>query len=422
MKAGLSFCLLSSYVAFLYVLQVGVLGVSSFSMRISHEIAIIVLLSSILSAILFLARVRANVPKDVERFVEHRSRAEYILLSLTVVNVIAFAVLFVAAYVMPDLSGDSNTYHIPSIAMWESQGYVHWVETSYLPELINGYPKGAELVSYILVKAFANNQLINVVNLVFLPLGIFGIVYIASALGASPWIALFAGTSYVLIPVNINQAPTLYVDSAYASCAIAFLAALFHLIRRRFCSWSAFVVFGMAMALTLSVKSTGVVLCGIGILALGLAVFTEIRNSGRNVRLAFLNLSLGMLMVGALSLAGAYWYLRNYAETGTPLYPKSSVGLAVADKVLFPGQSVAESINQLSNTPLWMRSWPGVLRVLYTWLEGIQHWPSSVIYYADTREGGLGFIWLLGCVPATLIAITSCCVGWPKQRHLLILN
>ncbi len=93
-----------------------------------------------------------------------------------------YILLWAAAYIMPDLSYDGNAYHIPSISMWDPRGYISWVNTNYLEPLINGYPKGAELVAYILVKAF-NNNIINSVNLIFLPLGIFGIAYIANSLG-----------------------------------------------------------------------------------------------------------------------------------------------------------------------------------------------------------------------------------------------
>ncbi len=136
-----------------------------------------------------------------------------------------YLILWAAATVSPDLSFDGNAYHIPAISMWDMRGYIFWVNTNYLEPLINGYPKGVELIAYILVKAFSNS-IINAVNLVFLPLGVLGIAFLARSLGTGRLLSLCAGAAFLLIPVNINQSTTTYVDSAFASCAAGLIAAL----------------------------------------------------------------------------------------------------------------------------------------------------------------------------------------------------
>ncbi|MBI4731815.1 MAG: glycosyltransferase family 39 protein [Chloroflexi bacterium] len=324
-----------------------------------------------------------------------------------------YAFLWFAAITSPDLSWDGNAYHIPPISMWAAHGHVYWIETPYLEAIINGYPKGAEVVAYAMTMAFGNS-VVNAVNLVFLPLGVLGIASLACSLKVHPVLALSAGALYLLTPVNINQSITTYVDSAFASSIIALTAIWFDAVQAgRIRKWYGALILGLSIGLALSLKSSGGAVCGIALIIL-FAVWGKdliqkkpvpqsAENKPENTN-GWRRLVLSFLLAGvAAAIGGGYWYIRNYLIAGSPLYP---VGVSILGRTIFPGASVAEAISQASNTPAEIASLPAVGRVLYTWLQGLGKWPLSIKGY-DTRTAGLGFLWIAGCVPSTLIFLIS---------------
>ena len=130
------------------------------------------------------------------------------------------------------MSCDGNTYHIPGIHLWALKGNVCWVDPNFQQaKYMNGYPKGVELVAFVLVRAMGTH-VVTMANLVFLPLGVLGVACLAQWLRASRPMVLVVAAAYVLVPVNISQAATTYTDSAFASCAVGFIAAIVQAVRR----------------------------------------------------------------------------------------------------------------------------------------------------------------------------------------------
>lgn len=60
-------------------------------------------------------------------------------------------------------------------------------------------------------------------------------------------------------------------------------------------------------------------------------------------------------------------------------------------------------------------------RVGYTWLQGLRAWPAS-IRTSESRLGGLGFLWVVGCLPAIVLSILSPVLRpSPKRAFWLLL-
>lgn len=418
---GVVLRLLSSYVVFLYALQVSALGLSLSQIRISAWMARGIVGVSVAAALLFFysgsKKSRPFPPGD-----DSRRRRFPFLIVLGAAAV--YLVLWAAAAVMPDVSWDGNAYHIPSLAMWDARGYVHWIDTGYLEPIINGYPKGAELTAYVIVKAFGNS-LINAVNLIFLPVGALGVARLSSLLGATAAGSAAAGAAYLLIPVNIHQSVTTYVDSAFASCVIGMMAIAAGVFLASSLRARRLAVFGAAVGLVLSVKGTGPVFGGLAIAAAAWirarAGFAGGREAlkppdSKSFKKAPGGTASMLLIVGAVAMAGGgYWYVRNLAMTGTPLYP---VGVTVLGHRIFPGVTVSDALSGQHNIPPHMRAWPPAARVLYCWAQGLGAWPESMQGY-DTRGGGLGFLWILGCVPAVLLSIARRRISEPPKKQVL---
>jgi hypothetical protein len=107
------------------------------------------------------------------------------------------------------------------------------------------------------------------------------------------------------------------------------------------------------------------------------------------------------LGVGVCALAvGGFWYARNFAHGHSPLYP---VRLSVAGFTLYPGYDPYAPAGAFA-TDGEIAHWPAPLQVGFTWLQGIWHWPRSIVGF-DMRLGGLGFLWPLGCLPAVFALV-----------------
>jgi hypothetical protein len=420
------FNLLSSIILFLFSMQVITIGLSLVHVRISPWTARGILAASTAVALVFFVHNQSK-PK-LMAYTKQIRRWQIPIFGFLGIAALTYFILWAVAYIVPDLSYDGNAYHIPAISMWDARGYIFWVNTNFLEPLINGYPKGAELVSYILVKALGNS-LINTVNLIYILLGIFGIAYLTRSLGAGRLLSLCAGAAFLLIPVNIYQSTTTYVDAAYASCAVGFIAVLVYMSNRRYMEWKGIITFGAVMGLTLSTKSTGIALSGLSMLALASiwikdsffstsVLKAQIRPTNK-VKTTIKIIAVLFIVCLIAIAGGGYWYIRNYVMTGTPLYP---VGLTIMGKTIFPGVTVSQAIFENSNTLPQLKGTSPVVRIFYDWFQGFKAWPLSIKGY-DSRNGGLGFLWLFACIPSIGISILSFpSLTLPQKRILLILS
>lgn len=392
----------------LSLLQVLIIIPSIFKFQVSRKYAIWIVISAIcLPAIKLLLDAISH--KFDLKSLKHTDKL--LTLSYTLIIIFFYLFLWIVAIISPDLSWDGNAYHIPPISMWTQQGYISWIDTSYLEQIINGYPKGAELIGFLIVKVFGNSVL-NGLNLVFLPLGIIGMACISYTLGAKFSTSILSGFLFLFIPININQSITTYVDSAFAACSVSLFAIWLQIITSKVARGIDIyraIIYGSAIGLVISVKSTGVMIASLSIFTLFIAEIVKncsagIRNKDNNI--IGNSIRLGLFIVTVLIAAiivGGYWYIRNYRFTGSFLYP---VGLNVFGIQIMPGITISDAINQVQMTPQEIQQFPPVIKILYVWMQSFMKWPLSIRGY-DSRQGGLGFLWILGCVPAIIITFVD---------------
>lgn len=386
---------LAAYVVLLSLIQVSVLASSVASLRLSRPFAAGIFVTALLAAWLVRRRLTSN--GEVESPLAGISAHGW---GWRLVGVFAslYVFLVVCALIVTDVSWDGNSYHLPVIQSWFQSGRVIWIEGPDVSILrnMNGYPKAAEVLSFFLC-TLVHPALAKVHNLVYLPLGILGIASIASALGASRSAALAAGAALLVVPINLGQAATAYVDSAFSAAVIAWLAVTAHLCRPvpRHSILQALVL-GCALGQVIGIKGTGLPLGALGSLAL-LGVHLGGRPAARSV----LREATWWCGVGAVALAvGGFWYLRNLAHGQSPLYP---VGVSIAGVTLYPGYDAYAPAGAYA-VDGWLADWPVPVQVAIAWLQGVWYWPASIVGF-DMRLGGLGFMWLLGCVPAVVALV-----------------
>lgn len=399
------FVALAGYIGFLCVVQSGVIAFSLGKVRIEQEFAVLILFAGLLAGCLFGISTKSRWP-ELERSSEpSNSRLRWIPTALIVAAACGYALLWFSAYIKPDLSFDGNTYHLPPISLWSKTGYIYWI-TDDLPsvEYMNGYPKGAELMGFVLTKAFNSSDLVNTFNLVFLPLGVLGIACIAKLMDVSSDSALLAGMLFILVPVNIFQSSTTYVDTSFASAVIALFAVILCIAWRisvRTRLWPLLPPFGGAIGLVLGIKSTGIIFAVIGTSCLVAAVLLTTRSNQHRLRtmliFIFLAWTIGLLI-------GGFWYVRNYTTTGSPLFP---AGFTIVGQVLFPGEPWMKATQLDQQILQEMHGQSRIVQVFLAWLQGGSRWLREILSGAgnDSRIGGLGYLWLIGCIPCIALVL-----------------
>ena len=152
--------------------------------------------------------------------------------AFALLGALILGVYFVLGWIKIDPSFDGNWYHIPVIHFWAAKGYVHWVAAdppaawcTMALDYMNGYPNVHEVTSFWLAR-IAGDPAINAASVLYLPLGAFGVYIVSSRLGAEANWSAFGALLYLLLPVNIAQVHTTYVDSSFAACVVGLLALM----------------------------------------------------------------------------------------------------------------------------------------------------------------------------------------------------
>ncbi|OHB56179.1 MAG: hypothetical protein A2Y07_00980 [Planctomycetes bacterium GWF2_50_10] len=403
------FRLLAGLIVFFACAQISAIALSLAKIAITQYTAIGLLAISILAAFIFTRDLITDLP---ETHLALPVPARYTIWITAGLAILFFGTLFTAAYICPDMTCDGNTYHIPAISAWSQTGYIHWIDDQ-LPcaKFTNGYPKAAEVISFLITTAADNSKLTNTFNLIFLPLAATAIIAIAMLLGSAPPLAIFTASLFIFVPVNIAQAFTTYIDSAFASAVIAFIAVSMTLIHfhNKPSALRLWLLLGLAAGLTIAIKPTGIAIVLITFAVIFLILLLK--------KSPVTSLIAGSLFaaIAIIAVAG-YWYLRNYYYGASPLYP---VGINLMGIALFDGESIDKVINTTANTPAFMRNWPDILKTAATWLQFFPAWPET-IRQEDSRFGGLGFIWPLACVPATIACIALTFRKFVSNSYLIL--
>ncbi|HEX4335031.1 MAG TPA: hypothetical protein VH062_03905 [Polyangiaceae bacterium] len=312
---------------------------------------------------------------------------------LSVAALAALAGATLVALAFPVVAYDAVAYRLPTVASWLDAGRVAWLVTD--DPVRNGYPLGQEAVSAVLAAATGSMRFAALVSVLHVGAGALSIWLFAERIGVRRELGRASAALFALVPMVILNAPSGYVDAAFAGAAVScvLLGALAFGSDRddRVLAGAA----GMAAAHALSLKGTGVAL----VLALGVGVVGVLVTARlRKTPVAVDGLGARLALFAVFAAPGAFWLLRNVAHTGNPLWP---VDVVVAGHRVFTGVASMESVlDVVHNTPtaLARLSEPG--RLLHTWFE----WRGPAIDF-DDRTAGLGLLWPLAAVPAVVYTV-----------------
>jgi hypothetical protein len=298
-----------------------------------------------------------------------------------------WARLLCLAWLRPCYDWDGLYYHLPAISGWAAQGHVGWLNGGPDVPFVN-FPMGVEVTTYFMHLVCGTSRLATAGNLWFWPLAVLSVVVIAALLGAAgPWRWL-SGAWITGASVLVCQSVTCYTDPGFAATAMGALAASGLLVfdEERPLSWR-LVLWGASLGLMAGAKGTGAPFAAV----MGTAVFVAtLLVHGRDQWMIWAK-RLGLAVCVAV-VVGGYWYVRNAIVTGNPIHP---IELKFGERVLFPGYDYVAFSE--ANLPSWLAAYPRLLRMPVSWLQ-----MDAPIHGYDP-VGGLGYLWLFGCVPALLV-------------------
>src|SRR5262249_36256283 len=139
---------------------------------------------------------------------------------------------------LPPVAWDSLYYHLISVSQWVRTGHlvspVPGMASQHTDVLIltqaDTFPHDTELVAAWFAVFTRSVQLVQLAQLVFVPMLFAGVYGLSRHLGARARWAILGGTVAVLAPVVLSQVATNYADVAFASALAAgwqFLVAAF---------------------------------------------------------------------------------------------------------------------------------------------------------------------------------------------------
>lgn len=216
---------------------------------------------------------------------------------------------------MPPTSFDTLTYHLPKVAQWVQTGSIHLPD---LPIKRVFWPSGSECLNAWWAVFPRSDLLVNVPGHFSLALVALATHALARNAGVGRAGAAWCALTAALVPAYPVHAATCLNDLPVVA-GYLYLAALWSrraadeaAARTRWALTAAAACFTVGVKPTIAFLSPGLVLLAAA--NAGKADWLALRRPGR--------LSAGAwALVAAAAALGSYWYLRNWARFGSPLYP-----------------------------------------------------------------------------------------------------
>lgn len=228
--------------------------------------------------------------------------------------VTAFAVAYgIDRAVVASSSIDMLNFHMPGVFRWIQTGSL-WQIDVFLSDVAPGhYPNNGDVILLATVLPWSNDFLAHYAMYPFYGLTGLATFALARELRAAPSAALLAACLVLAIPAV--AIPALIDGIVDAVMLFAFAAGALFLVRHhRTAATSELVIAGLALGVAFGTKWYGVSSVAIVVAVWAVAALL----ARRGVRVV---LRQGALLAGLVALAGGVWMLRNWIESGNPVFP-----------------------------------------------------------------------------------------------------
>ncbi len=214
---------------------------------------------------------------------------------------------------VPALGVDPLNFHLPSIARWLQSGSI-WQIDQFLPDQFQGnYPANGNVFELTAVLPWHGDFLIRFVNLPLVGLAWLALVVAGRELGAPLSTSALTAAAVLAIPAS-----TLYVVNTVTPdpfLVATFAAGVAFLVRHaRTTATSDLFLAGIGLGLAFGARWYGVS-CVVALVGAWLICRLIAERDRRAVVTDLARLS------GVIALAGGFWLVRNWIESGNPLFP-----------------------------------------------------------------------------------------------------
>lgn len=285
-----------------------------------------------------------KVVKNLKFEVETKDYPNFFIISILFgpILFLLFAKFFNAALQIP-LEYDSIAYHLPFIAQWLQNGSLNEVYYSAFAGPISYYPSNYELLDLWTFLPFTNDFFANLLN--FSLFAVLGVVIwrILRNLKIDQNTAIISTAIPFYMPIFLHQAGLPLVDLFFAlsfAISIFFLQEIYNNKEEKY---SDFLLFGLSLGLFIGTKYLGLVYGALIVFLLILISFYKFKRKKINM------LKAGTITVIGILLTGSFFYIRNWIDSGNPLFP---VDLTLFGFNLLEGYKGAGVNEMLVNTSL----------------------------------------------------------------------
>lgn len=221
----------------------------------------------------------------------------------------------------PPFGWDSLNYHFTFAVEWLKQGNLEMPPTVFDDPSPPYYPINGSLFYLWLILPLKNVFLADLGQVPFFILACLSVYGISGKLGLKREYAFYAAGLFLLIPNFFKQLEVAYVDVMVAALFLTCVYLLF--LMKEYFSWQNTLLFGMAYGLLLGTKTVSLPFAALLFLPLAYLVF---KNYNKIYFVFF--------VISAIIFLGGFSYLRNYFQTGNPLYP---LNVTIFAKTIFKG-------------------------------------------------------------------------------------
>lgn len=287
------------------------------------------------------------------------------------------AVFAVNAAVSYAFGSDGLSYHLPLALSWlqnHSLAIPHTAAWQY------SMPANGEIPLLVLLAA-GLERLAFLPNLVCYAILVISVYLLGRRLTSNPLAAFFGALVIATVPIIQFHATSAYIDLFGASFILAG-AALFayrgEMTNRRGISrWYVVAVAMTGLAWGIAVGTKPIFYAYGGLFAFGALIILWRERNGRN-GVAF---TLAALLIGAMLIPSAFWFLRALEATGNPIYP---IPVRLFNWTIFKGVA----LDEITRGNPEQRFVPSTLAwIVYPWVEFKDYG------YAFGVTSGLGAVW-----------------------------
>jgi hypothetical protein len=255
--------------------------------------------------------------KLLKRFVinkiENLKRVDLCIGLSFLVLIFTIFMIILSGIIMPPSAHDDLLYHLPMAVSWLKSGLIYLVKITTFGDINASmhYPGNAELILLWIMLPFHSDIVADLSQLIFAILGATACYGIARKIKIKKENAIWAPILFLLTPIIILQSRTTYNDVIFASM---FLVSInFLLAYRKSQKKLHLIISALSFGVVLGTKYLGITYFFIYIL-----FFCLIYPRKRLSRKIVLDMLIVILFI---FLLGGFWYLRNFLERGSIIYP-----------------------------------------------------------------------------------------------------